>query len=162
MPAVDIATAPCTMGRAAAILGDRWTLLIMRSAILGRTRFEQFKTVLGIADNILSNRLAKLVAAGLLNREPYQDGGRTRYHYPITEAGLALRPIMEAFAVWGHIYADPSAPATTLMSIVHTPCGQTTTNSAYCPTCKEPITDGDVAWLMPWLSPDPMPLATAH
>jgi DNA-binding HxlR family transcriptional regulator len=159
--AIDLSTAPCTIGRAAAVVGDRWTLLIMRSAMLGRTRFEQFKSVLGIADNILSSRLNKMVAAGLLTREPYNDGGRIRYHYPMTEAGAALRPILEALAVWGHTYADPSAPATTLLTVVHTPCGQPTSDGSFCDTCQVAIPNSEAAWLMPWLSADPMPVADA-
>ncbi|MFC7641932.1 winged helix-turn-helix transcriptional regulator [Streptosporangium lutulentum] len=66
---------PCPIGRAVGLLGERWTLLILRNANLGTTRFDAFRAELGVADNILSNRLARLVEAGLLARVPYRDGG---------------------------------------------------------------------------------------
>ena len=67
------------MGRAIDVLGDRWTLLILRNATMGITRFEAFRAELGIADNILSNRLSRLVDAGVLVRVPYRGRQRTRH-----------------------------------------------------------------------------------
>ncbi|NEA52734.1 helix-turn-helix transcriptional regulator [Streptomyces sp. SID13666] len=160
MNSADLASGPCPLGRAAGIFGDRWTLLIMRNATLGATRFEQFRTGLGIADNILSNRLGKLVDAGVLTKEPYEDGNRIRSHYRITQAGVALRPVLEALAAWGHTYANPAEP-TIAVRIVHLPCGLPTADGSHCDVCDTGITNEDAAWVMPWVSEEPIPLATA-
>lgn len=160
MPSKDMSSGPCPIGRAADVLGDRWSLLIMRNAVLGQTRFDQFRSNLGIADNILSARLGRLIDAGLLTKEPYLDGNRTRQHYVITQAGVALRPVFEALSVWACEFVNPEQPAT-MAQTVHTPCGQISQDRQYCDTCETDIEDGDIAWLMPWLSPSPVPLATA-
>ena len=70
----DHAARSCPIGRAGDLLGDRWTLLILRDATAGTARFDVFRENLGIADNILSARLARLVDAGLLVKVPYRDG----------------------------------------------------------------------------------------
>src|SRR6185437_6288682 len=85
---------PCPIGRAADVLGDRWTLLILRNATVGMTRFDEFKSDLGIADNVLSTRLGRLVDAGLLTKAPYRHEGRTRYEYRLTEAGADVLPLL--------------------------------------------------------------------
>src|SRR5436305_3789898 len=72
---------PCPIGRASGMLGDRWILLILRDATIGVTRFDEFRNHLGIADNILSARLRRLVDGGLLVKVPYRDGQRTRQEY---------------------------------------------------------------------------------
>ena len=79
-------------------VGDRWTLLILRNANLGTTRFDDFRSELGIADNILSARLARLVQAGLLTRLPYRGTGRTRHEYRLTTAGADMLPVLHALA----------------------------------------------------------------
>jgi hypothetical protein len=79
VPSTGRVEVPCPIGRAVDILGDRWTLLLLRNATVGVTRFDDFRGRLGIADNILSNRLARLVDAGLLVRVPYRDKQRTRH-----------------------------------------------------------------------------------
>ena len=83
---VDPASRSCPIGRAGDLLGDRWTLLILRDATAGITRFDAFRENLGIADNILSGRLARLVEAGVLAKVPYRDGNRTRQEYRLTQA----------------------------------------------------------------------------
>ena len=74
----DWSTENCPIARSLEILGDPWTMLVLRQALSGVRRFEQFRDQLGIADNVLSKRLNNLVDAGLLRRVPYQDSGRTR------------------------------------------------------------------------------------
>lgn len=160
MGVIDV-SGPCSMARAAGIIGDRWTLLIMRNALLGKTRFEQFRSGLGVADNILASRLTRLVQSGLLIKQPYQDGNRTRQHYRLTEAGAALRPVLEALAAWGHQYANPSEP-TVAVTVMHSRCGQPTDDGSYCRSCDVPIENDDAAWFMPWISTQPIPLATAR
>ena len=100
---------PCPIGRAADVLGDRWTLLILRNATVGMTRFDEFRADLGIADNILSTRLGRLVDAGLLTKVPYRDNGRTRHEYRLTDAGADLLPVLHALAAWGQRHTEPGA-----------------------------------------------------
>ena len=158
MSSTDWASGPCAIGRAASVLGDRWSLLILRNAMLGHTRFDQFKKNLGIADNILSNRLSKLVDEGLLVREDYDDGARVRQHYRLTRAGAEFRTVLEALARWGQENARPEA-AEEPMEVIHVTCGTALDDGRFCPTCNTAVGGADVAWMMPWFSEAPVPLA---
>src|ERR1700760_3207520 len=109
---------PCPIGRAVDLLGDRWTLLILRNATVGMTRFDQFKAELGIADNILSTRLGRLLDACVLTQVSYRDNGRVRYEYRLTESGADVVPVLRALARWGQQYTEPGAPADP-MQIIH-------------------------------------------
>ena len=158
--AKDVLSGPCPIGRAAGVLGDKWMLLIMRNALIGETRFDQFRGSLGIADNILSNRLVRLVGWKLLVKVPYTEGNRTRQEYALTPAGVALRPVFLALGVWGHEYVNPDEPTSAVLA-VHIACGQVSRDAEFCDTCQTPFGEGEVAWVMPWLSESPVPLATA-
>jgi DNA-binding HxlR family transcriptional regulator len=149
---------PCPIGRAADLLGDRWTLLILRNATVGMTRFDEFKSDLGIADNILSARLGRLVDAGVLARVPYRDNGRTRHEYRLTESGTDVLPLLHALWRWGQRYTDSSEPADP-MKIVHLACGHATSDDRVCEHCGQPLVRDEEAWLRPWRSATPFPLA---
>ena len=82
-------------------IGDSWTLLIIWASLRGITRFDTFQRRLGVARNILSNRLARLVDEGILEKRPVHSGAR-RLEYRITEKGQALRPVIEWIEEWGH------------------------------------------------------------
>ncbi|GAA3648633.1 helix-turn-helix domain-containing protein [Nonomuraea antimicrobica] len=151
---------PCPIGRAVGLLGERWTLLILRNANLGTTRFDSFRAELGIADNILSNRLARMVEAGLLARVPYRGAGRTRYEYRLTTAGAEVLPVLHALAVWGQEHTEPAEPAAS-MRVIHQRCGQVTLPGPVCDHCGEPVRREEEAWVRPWLSPEPTALASA-
>ena len=104
----------CSIERSLEVLGERWTLLILRSAFLGTTRFADFRSTLGIAPNLLSARLRTLVAAGVLEPQQYREpGSRTRVSYHLTESGKQLRLILAALQQWGDEHrprpAGPSA-----------------------------------------------------
>ncbi|MGW5112896.1 winged helix-turn-helix transcriptional regulator [Nocardia sp. NPDC004123] len=116
-----IDTANCSVGRALSVVGERWSLLIVREAIDGATRFSDFRDRLGIASNLLSARLDSLVEAGVLQRIPYQEpGSRQRSEYRLTERGLDLRPTLVALLEWGDKYlADPQGPSVVIRH--HTP-----------------------------------------
>ncbi len=92
---------PCPVACTLDILGDRWTLLVVRDLLLGRTRFRDFTaSPEGIPTNILSDRLERLVRHRIIARVPAQDGTR-RFAYQLTDKGKALRPLMKAIRDWG-------------------------------------------------------------
>lgn len=95
----------CSLARTLQVLGDRWTILIVRESFRGRTRFTDFRRTLGIPTDILTSRLASLVEAGVLERRGYREpGARERFDYHLTSAGEALLPVLGAFAQWGNAY----------------------------------------------------------
>jgi DNA-binding HxlR family transcriptional regulator len=148
----------CPIGRAVDVIGDRWTLLILRHATVGFTRFEEFRTELGIADNILSNRLARLVDNGLLVKVPYRDERRTRHMYRLTRAGADLVPVLHALAAWGQDHTRPAAP-TKPMQVLHSVCGKDLSAGEFCAHCDRTVSRDEILWLRPWRSRSPQPLA---
>ncbi|UAK24682.1 winged helix-turn-helix transcriptional regulator [Sphingomonas nostoxanthinifaciens] len=94
------AQGPCPIGRALSLVGDAWSMMILRDAGYGRTRFDQFRTGLGIAPNILTRRLAALTDAGLLERRRYSERP-PRDEYVITARGRDFLPILLAIGAWG-------------------------------------------------------------
>jgi DNA-binding HxlR family transcriptional regulator len=100
----------CSIARALELVGEWWTMLILREAFLGTRRFHDFQRNLGIARNILSARLKKLVMRGILERSAAQDGGR-RLEYRLTEKGRAFFPVLMALMQWGDRFAAcPGGP----------------------------------------------------
>ncbi|MDI5969070.1 helix-turn-helix domain-containing protein [Streptomyces sp. SL13] len=156
--AAERAAVPCPIGRAAEVVGDRWTLLILRDAMVGVTRFDAFRAGLGIADNILSNRLGRLVDGGLLTKVPYREGGRTRHEYRLTPAGADLLPVLDALAVWGGRHTAPGRPAEA-MRVLHAVCGRELTAGEYCGHCARPVPLEEIHWLRPWRSAEPRAIA---
>lgn len=138
----------CPIARSLDVVGDPWLLLILRDCLLGLRRFEDLKRSLGIADNILSNRLATMVGAGLLTRTPYKSKGRTRHEYHLTEAGADLLPVVQALVLWGEKHT--SGPHEAHLEILHTTCDRTSTSADRCDSCGERLTPGTVAWVRPW------------
>lgn len=101
----------CGLPAALEVMGERWSFMILRAAFNGLHHFEEFLGVLGIARNILSNRLARLVEHGIMKREPLPDD-RRKIEYRLTEKGLDLLPAMLALRQWGEKYGVgvPSNP----------------------------------------------------
>ena len=93
----------CGLPEALEVMGERWSFMILRASFNGLHHFEEFLTELGIARNILSNRLAKLVEHGILDRQPCADD-RRRIEYRLTEKGFHLLPAMVALREWGQRY----------------------------------------------------------
>ena len=114
------------------LVGDRWTILVLRAAFRGIRRFDDFCSDLGIARPILTNRLRKLVDAGAMTREPYQEHP-PRYEYRLTPMGVALSPAVVALVRWGDQYLGDGAPVTRL---VHAPCGTELEQGFWCQTCE--------------------------
>lgn len=95
---------PCPVSRVLEIIGDKWSLLVVRDLILGKTRFKDFiSSPEGIPTNILTNRLQKLADHGVIEKKPVSEGAR-RFAYLLTKKGEALRPIMKAMVDWGLKY----------------------------------------------------------
>lgn len=95
----------CSLAQALEVIGERWTLLILRDAFFGTKRFDQFQRSLGIARNILTARLNRLVAQGILERRPTED---SRHEYVLTDMGLDLQPILLSMTHWGDRYRPNS------------------------------------------------------
>jgi DNA-binding HxlR family transcriptional regulator len=149
---------PCPIGRAGFLLGDRWILLILRNATLGMTRFNDFRDDLGIADNILLDRLRRLVDAGVLVKVPYHDGRRSRQEYRLTQAGADLSPILRALGEWGAEHTSSTYPSQPLRA-VHAECGGDLSANGRCGACGAHVDRDHEAWVRPWRSPTPEPLA---
>lgn len=105
-----LANAQCSMARAMAVVGDRWSILILREAYYGTKRFDEFEYYIGVAPNILSNRLKRLVDAGIMQRVPLPEHS-TRYEYVLTEKGRDFFPAYLALKRWGDNWlAEPEGP----------------------------------------------------
>src|SRR4051795_6456267 len=102
----------CSIARSLSVLGERWTFLILREALLGTTRFAEFRDNLGVAPDVLSDRLATLVEAGVLTKQPYQEpGARARFSYHLTPAGADLQIVLGALQQWGDAHLPlPTGP----------------------------------------------------
>jgi DNA-binding HxlR family transcriptional regulator len=119
-----------------AFVGDRWSLLILRDAFRGVRRFADLCDDLGIARNILADRLDKLVDAGILERVPYQERP-LRHEYRLTAKGRDLSPALIALMRWGDRWAVEGAPPTLL---VHDACGTELEQLLRCPACRVEVT----------------------
>jgi DNA-binding HxlR family transcriptional regulator len=130
----------CSIAQTLEVVGEWWTLLILRDSLLGVTRFEEWQRRLGIARNVLSARLETLVEQGILERRRYQEHP-PRDEYLLTRKGSDLAPVLDALRVWGDRYAAPDGPPVVL---VHDDCGETTTPIAHCSHCGERLRRGHV------------------
>ncbi len=131
----------CSVARTLAIVGERWTMLILRDAFLGHRRFDEFQTGTGIARNILSSRLRALVANGILERVK-AEGEVGRIEYRLTKKGIDLYPLIVAMLKWGDTWlADEHGPPLTL---IHRTCGARTTPVMVCPQCGQHIAARDM------------------
>ncbi|MGI9621512.1 MAG: winged helix-turn-helix transcriptional regulator [Acidimicrobiales bacterium] len=133
-------TDTCSIAATLEVIGDRWTMLILRDVFRGVRRFGQLQSDLGIAKNILSDRLQRLVDHGVLEPVPYQDRP-VRNEYRLTAKGADLSPALVAIMHWGdRWYADE--PPTVL---VHDDCGTPLENITRCPECGEDIAPTQIA-----------------
>lgn len=106
----DLATDLCPVARAMSVIGDRWTLLLVRDCFLGKSRFEEFQKSLGITRHVLSNRLKRLVEAGVLERNAYSDKP-VRYEYRLTDKGRDFAPALVGLKDWGKKHMPIRKPA---------------------------------------------------
>jgi DNA-binding HxlR family transcriptional regulator len=130
----------CSIFHAMDLLGDRWTLLVVREAFMGVRRFTEMQRELGVARNVLTDRLNLLVDAGILERRRYQERP-VRHEYRLTDMGKDLHPALLALMSWGDRYlADDGPPAL----LEHYGCGQETEGMVVCAHCREPLTTRNV------------------
>ena len=142
----DWSTKACPIARGLDVLGDPWVMLVLREVMSGVHRYDQLRSALGAADNVLSGRLHRLVDEGLLTLRPYASGTRQRSEYHLTEAGADALPVLNALVHWGNRHtAAPKGP----MLVVHRDCGTATSSADRCDTCGDVLTTDNVAWDKP-------------
>jgi DNA-binding HxlR family transcriptional regulator len=138
----DISTWPCSIARAVAVTGDRWTPLIMRDAFYGLNRFEQFQNSLSMSRNVLTRRLNSLVEVGLLERRQYSDRP-PRHEYIVTDMGHDYWKVVAAMATWSDTWlAGETGPPILLH---HDTCGHQTTANVVCAHCNEALDLDDIS-----------------
>jgi DNA-binding HxlR family transcriptional regulator len=141
MPIEAFASQNCSIAQPLAVLGERWTLLVLREISLGNRRFDEICAKLGVATNILSARLATLVDEGIVERRPYSEHPE-RFEYRLTEKGRDLIPILLAFLRWGDRYtAGPAGPP---LETVHAGCDHVFHMVPTCSHCGEEVKPADV------------------
>jgi DNA-binding HxlR family transcriptional regulator len=138
----QISTENCSVKRALDVIGEKWTLLVLREAFYGARRFELFQARIGCPRQVLTDRLSTLVGAGVLLRVPYQEPGqRERHEYRLTEKGRDLLPAVIALMQWGDKWeADPAGPP---VEVTHRDCGQPVELTLRCSADQTPLTAYD-------------------
>jgi DNA-binding HxlR family transcriptional regulator len=130
----------CSVAKALEVIGERWSLLIVRAVMHGNRRFGEMQGSLGIARNVLSARLQRLVDEEILERRAYSENP-PRYEYFLTQKGLDLWPALIALLDWGDRYSpDPGGPR---RLIVHKKCGGTVSGRGICESCGQVLTARD-------------------
>ncbi|HLY03242.1 MAG TPA: helix-turn-helix domain-containing protein [Candidatus Cybelea sp.] len=130
---------PCPIARTLDLVGEWWTLLLIRDALLGARRFEDFKKT-GIAENILTVRLKKLTEAGIFERRLYQSRP-DRYEYALTERGRELAPVVFALRAWGRRWTEGADQS----EIRHADCGGDVVLGFHCTKCDRQLRKTEIA-----------------
>lgn len=142
MKRVSFRDMQCSIAQTLEVVGEWWTLLVLREVFLGRRRFAEMAEDLGIARNILTDRLNKLVDEGILVRHDIGAKGG-RHEYRLTEQGRALFPVLVALMQWGDRRRKLPKGAPT--ELVHRTCNRKTTPTLVCSNCGEPLSADSVA-----------------
>lgn len=135
----EIGSKGCPMAQALAEIGDSWSLLILREAFYGRTRFSDFVTHTGAQKTVVSARLKQLVEAGILTRETYSEFP-TRHNYVLTEKGRDLSNVLVFLTQWGKKWIDEEQ---NVITVSHS-CGHELTPSVHCGECGEEVTNDSI------------------
>ena len=130
----------CSVVQCLEVVGEWWSMLIVRDAFLGVTRFDEFQERLGISRNVLNQRLLRLVEEGVLTKIPYSEHP-PRHDYRLTAKGRDLWPVLTAMRQWGDAYAAPDGPP---LSVVHKSCGHVADAVMTCSSCGERLEARDV------------------
>jgi DNA-binding HxlR family transcriptional regulator len=140
MPIQAFSDLNCSIAKPLAFLGERWALLVIRDVSLGRRRFDEIQDSLGVATNVLSQRLATLTEEGILERRRYSEHPE-RFEYRLTEKGRELMPMLWALMRWGDRWtAADGAP----METVHDDCGEVFQLVPTCSSCGAELVPGHV------------------
>jgi DNA-binding HxlR family transcriptional regulator len=131
----DYASQNCSIARALEVVGERWTLLIVRELLVKPRRFTDLTKRLGIARNVLANRLVKLTEIGIVETVTYDDN-RDWSRYRLTDKGLDLFPVVNALMAWGDKYEAPAGPP----AIFEHECGHPAGHHLVCRSCAAPVT----------------------
>lgn len=124
----------CSVARSLELLGERWTMLVIRDIFTGLRRFDEIQASLGVARNVLAKRLERLVDEGILERRPYSENP-VRHEYFLTEKGLDLWPTLVALEAWGDRWeAGPEGPP---LELHHKECGGVIDDRRICQRCGE-------------------------
>ncbi len=130
----------CSIARALEMVGDRWTMLVVREAFLGTRRFDDYQRKLGCARNVLTERLTRLVEARILRKQAYQERP-PRYEYRITRKGVELWPAIMLLKAWGDKHLAPDGPP---VLILHKDCGGELDDRLHCSKCGAELEPNDV------------------
>jgi DNA-binding HxlR family transcriptional regulator len=140
----------CSIAGALELVGERWTLLILRDAFLGTRRFDDFQRNLGVARNVLQSRLGRLVEEGVLRRERYQERPE-RFEYRLTRKGVDLWPVLVSLMKWGDKHAAHNGPPVIMR---HIGCGGEIDDRRICTACGKHL---EAHESMPELGPGALP-----
>lgn len=130
----EIGKQPCSIARTLSVVGDRWTLLILRNAFAGMRRFDEFHDSLGLTRHLLSERLKRLVEHQILMKQPYVDR-QERMEYRLTEKGLELYPLLMAMSSWADKWMDEGLGSP--VHYTHKSCGNVFKPIMVCSECGE-------------------------
>jgi DNA-binding HxlR family transcriptional regulator len=134
----------CSIARTLDLIGEWWTLLILRDLFAGLSRNDEIQRNLGIASNILASRLQRLRGAGLVERDPDPEDAR-RWCYRLTDKGRELYPVLLTLMAWGDKWLAPAGGQPVL--VVHRRCGKVTAAVPCCAVCREPLTLQELAFV---------------
>jgi DNA-binding HxlR family transcriptional regulator len=137
----DYENQTCSIAGALEVVGERWSLLIVRNIFLGLRRFDEIQQNLGIARNVLQKRLTRLIDGGVVEKRLYQERP-PRHEYRLTDKGVDLWPTIVALMQWGDRHAAPAAGPPVLLE--HRGCGGGVDQHRVCETCGTPLAAADV------------------
>jgi DNA-binding HxlR family transcriptional regulator len=129
----------CSVARTLEVVGERWSLLILRDTFLGLSRFDEFQRSLGIATNVLAARLERLTQAGIMDKRPYQERPE-RFEYTLTAKGRNLYPVIAALMEWGDRYVSPVPPRL----VTHRADGGRVRVRVMCEECRSELERGEI------------------
>lgn len=134
----EVGDTVCPIARSLAMVGERWTVLILRELFLGVRRFEDFKAQTGMSSHLLSTRLKQLESDGVVTRHRYCERP-PRYEYRLTSKGLDLYPLLLVLKSWGEKWGGFEPGAEPALVITHRQCGHEAGHKLVCPSCDQPF-----------------------
>jgi DNA-binding HxlR family transcriptional regulator len=151
MHRANLAALPCSLARSLQIVGEWWTMLVLRDICFGWNRFDAIHDHLGVARNILKARLDTLIEHEMVDRRRYQRNP-DRYEYLPTDKARDFVPVLLALVAWGDRWTAPDGPP---VIFTHTPCGHDTVATVVCSTCSAPLAHDDIDFRLGPGYPDP-------